>query len=393
MRIQLLLVLVLSACSIKPVSFTAEGGAPDAAIGDVQIVEKPTCDDGKRNGDETDQDCGGSCGPCANALICALASDCTSGVCTDQRCAAPTCTDATRNGNETDRDCGGSCPPCLAGERCEAARDCTSGVCTDEACRAATCSDGVRNAAETDQDCGGPACNACPFDKACALDRDCAGGLCNAQVCSRAKSCLELHQRHPTLVDGVYALQPASAAFDAWCDMTAGAAGGWTLLLKSNGDATFAFAATAWTDAVLLNASAPSTAPGNAKYQSYVDLPVTELRGELDGYRFTKAVAAKPAVAIFAGAEDSVEPWPMFNTGAPNWQAQPNCHRYGINLLYGTQTRFGWTANQENDCLSNDTGIGLGVAGYGAGYACGSTQCMPGNVNVSVGGNGLLWGR
>jgi hypothetical protein len=77
--------------------------------------------------------------------------------------------------------------------------------------------------------------------------------------------------------------------------------------------------------------------------------------------------------------------------GSDDSAAQPNCHVFGVNIPYSTQARFGWSANQDNDCLTNDTGIGLGVNSYGAGYLCGSTLCSAGNINA--GGNGLLWGR
>lgn len=51
----------------------------------------PTCNDGIKNGDETDIDCGGSCKSCEQE---------------------PTCEDGIKNGDETSIDCGGSCKPC-----------------------------------------------------------------------------------------------------------------------------------------------------------------------------------------------------------------------------------------------------------------------------------------
>lgn len=50
----------------------------------------PTCFDGKKNLDETDIDCGGSCDPCQS------------------------CQDGKRSKEEQDTDCGGVCPPCSA---------------------------------------------------------------------------------------------------------------------------------------------------------------------------------------------------------------------------------------------------------------------------------------
>jgi len=39
------------------------------------------------------------------------------------------CDDGAMNGDETGEDCGGSCPPCPIGEGCEVAKDCVTGVC------------------------------------------------------------------------------------------------------------------------------------------------------------------------------------------------------------------------------------------------------------------------
>lgn len=41
----------------------------------------PTCDDGERNGDESDVDCGGPCGPCNDNALCKDDGDCRSGLC------------------------------------------------------------------------------------------------------------------------------------------------------------------------------------------------------------------------------------------------------------------------------------------------------------------------
>ncbi|MGZ3456797.1 MAG: hypothetical protein ACXVEF_44740, partial [Polyangiales bacterium] len=75
----------------------------------------PSCTNGLIDGDETDVDCGGSCGKCDPGRGCASASDCAGGVCSKGLCAAPSCTDGAKNGDETDIDCGGSCGPCADG--------------------------------------------------------------------------------------------------------------------------------------------------------------------------------------------------------------------------------------------------------------------------------------
>src|SRR5581483_3405886 len=85
----------------------------------------PSCSDGFQNETETDVDCGGpACSACEAGDHCAVASDCTSGVCTAGTCQAPTCSDGVENGNETDVDCGATCPDCADGRHCAVADDC-----------------------------------------------------------------------------------------------------------------------------------------------------------------------------------------------------------------------------------------------------------------------------
>lgn len=45
-----------------------------------------TCSDGMQNGDETAQDCGGSCRRCAGEMACTSGTDCQSGVCAAAKC-------------------------------------------------------------------------------------------------------------------------------------------------------------------------------------------------------------------------------------------------------------------------------------------------------------------
>jgi hypothetical protein len=75
--------------------------------------KKSTCTDGKKNGKETDIDCGGpTCPACADEKTCKTDTDCSSGVCAVGYCQAPSCVDQVKNGGETGVDCGGPCNPC-----------------------------------------------------------------------------------------------------------------------------------------------------------------------------------------------------------------------------------------------------------------------------------------
>lgn len=98
--------------------------------------------------------------------------------------AAPTCDDSRKNGEETGKDCGGSCSPCPLGEGCKTGSDCQSKMCsTGGICGTASCEDQAQNGDESDVDCGGQACGPCAFGKACVTGGDCVTGSCNDKKC------------------------------------------------------------------------------------------------------------------------------------------------------------------------------------------------------------------
>jgi hypothetical protein len=75
-----------------------EGGpGGDAALVDAASA---ACTNGKKDGDETDVDCGGpACAPCANGRACVLNRDCGSVACSGGKCNADLgCADGTREG-------------------------------------------------------------------------------------------------------------------------------------------------------------------------------------------------------------------------------------------------------------------------------------------------------
>lgn len=148
-----------------------------------------TCDDGEKNQDESDVDCGGMvCGPCPDAGACAQNSDCANNSCINGVCADPSCSDGLKNGEESDVDCGAGCQPCADNMACIAPTDCVSDVCTEGLCIPANCGDGVQNGDESDVDCGGGTCDGCVGGGVCVVDDDClsescAGGVCEATEC------------------------------------------------------------------------------------------------------------------------------------------------------------------------------------------------------------------
>ena len=92
----------------------------------------------------------------------------------------PQCDDGLRNGHETDVDCGGTCPlRCALGRGCDTAADCKSGNCVSGMCVPMPCFNGVQDGAETDVDCGGGTCRPCSGGRHCLANSDCFDGKCD----------------------------------------------------------------------------------------------------------------------------------------------------------------------------------------------------------------------
>jgi hypothetical protein len=241
-------------------------------------------------------------------------------------------------------------------------------------------------------------CVTTTIGQSCAVDLDCTpAGICDAGRCRVPRSCAEIVQHLPGSSNGVYSIAPGNTEpFRAYCDMTRDG-GGWTLLLKASGDATLGYSAPAWTSAALLHPDDVTLGLGNAKYQSFLSLPVTTLRGELDGFRYRQDFTRMTAQQIFNQPAAVVQGFPTFHEGGNNWSTQPYCQMFGVNTTPAhTRTRFGWIASGQGDCTANYTAIGLGLMNdgtdqRGAGYECLGPACSPDIVNT--GGQGLLWGR
>jgi hypothetical protein len=152
------------------------------------------CTDGIKDGDETDVDCGGSCGPCADGKECLVGADCKNKVCpipeggANGICALPSCNDGVQNGNETDTDCGGTgyalgsdagslppCSPCADTKKCDGNTDCVSINCISNVCTAKA--NGVQ--CSSNAECGTN--NACVTDDTNTNNKICCATSCTDQ--------------------------------------------------------------------------------------------------------------------------------------------------------------------------------------------------------------------
>ena len=143
------------------------------------------CDDAKKNGDETDLDCGGSCSPCEKGAHCVDDSDCANGSCQKSACLSVHCTNGKSDSGESDEDCGGDeCLPCATGRACDSDSDCSTASCRRGECAETSCFDEALNGNESDVDCGGSDCDACELGLGCGEDSDCITRVCTSGECA-----------------------------------------------------------------------------------------------------------------------------------------------------------------------------------------------------------------
>jgi hypothetical protein len=175
----------------------AFGGCRCDAFTDTCVADH--CSDQRKDDGETDVDCGGGkCPGCGPNKGCASTSDCSStasgcdtnyGGCACDlvagTCVYDHCFDQRKDGNETDVDCGGGeCPPCGPMQGCDLDGDCTTDACDGIAsvCVTTQCDDHRRDGNETDVDCGGTdSCSRCTEGERCMVNSDCLPGhTCSA---------------------------------------------------------------------------------------------------------------------------------------------------------------------------------------------------------------------
>jgi hypothetical protein len=242
----------------------------------------------------------------------------------------------------------------------------------------------------------------------CAFDPSGVGGEVGIQGPDAAwlvqPSCRDLGLSYPTAQSGVYTLDAGTGPFRAYCELEEDG-GGWTLALKVNGvETTFAYDAGIWEDQALLSPGEPGLDRVEAKLETWNAVPFAELRLGLehpiesgDVRWLVIPLAADSLHELFSSGEHrptSVgrEAWKGLLEGS---SLQLHCNREGSNNYHQqTRVRLGILGNQEDDCGSPDSRLGIG----GAGTICGSptpsvgnTACFePDNGDVSFAAFGWL---
>ena len=332
-----------------------------------------------------------------NAVACNDSNACTAG----DTCSAGNCV-----GKVIVCDDGNTCTEDI----CDASKGCLGianlGVCTDsnvctlgDTCKAAVC---VTNAKLDCDDLNACTADSCDPIKGCqhpnAIDGvSCGAGKCIAGVCSigtqanPATSCKQIIDLAPKSINGIYWLDPDGVGplvpFQAYCEMKLDG-GGWTLLLKVDGAAnTFQHDQGIWTTGDPLNAAATDLDTKEARLPSYSSVPFTNLRiGMKVGVAAPNFIVV-PLVGTSLFALMKGGKYVASTVGRDVWKAllvdsslQQFCNQEGLNTL---ACRIGITNNQENDCNSPDSWLGIGCGSPTAGnYANGSWQPDNGAKNT-----------
>ncbi|MDP2345758.1 MAG: tandem-95 repeat protein [Deltaproteobacteria bacterium] len=218
-------------------------------------------------------------------------------------------------------------------------------------------------------------------------------------IISRQPSCFHLLAQEATngpgvLGDVVYPLVAGATNYDAFCDMSGG---GFTLVMKADGtDDELEFDDARWTDATLLAEDVVSSrnadlvvgdgsgAAGESKLRSYLNVKVDELRvgfaARTTGsrtFRFpgdltlpinaTGPAAASMQTLMSGGFVALASPPRASWLGVdPAFQLQAFCNRVGINVVGDTtggqvdRLRIGILSNDQNDCDTPDSFVGIG---------------------------------
>jgi len=198
------------------------------------------------------------------------------------------------------------------------------------------------------------------------------------------------------VADGLYPIDPDGVGdadpFDAWCDMTTDG-GGWTLALRARSAEAVGYDDLFWTDARELFSASPSPRYGaSQKYQPFhavvfseVLIGMVEEAGLVDPN--DPNAPPDPNTPAFAHRQLDISGASLLATFVqddfistryttsdrdawiallPGTTLQNNCNAEGLSWQHvqgGRRLRIGISSNNENDCESNDSSIGIGAAG------------------------------
>jgi hypothetical protein len=195
----------------------------------------------------------------------------------------------------------------------------------------------------------------------------------------------------PESLNGIYWLDADGAGplapFQAWCDLQ-GDGGGWTLVIEVDGSSEGAgWAAPLWTEATASSAANLWPSQENARHAGYASLAVQQVRVGMVVGGVTRTLvidAAGPNLWSMLNGKPIVTKADLLQWEAllPKGSLQAHCHAQGlaVNSANGAKVRIGILGNNEQDCGSVDSWLGLGA-----------TAVVCGQKSVPTAGNVACW--
>jgi|SRR5690554_4468735 len=289
---------------------------------------------------------------------------------------------------------GGTCNNTVGGFECACAPGYelnASGVCAD-----------IDECAATSEICGpGGTCTNTDGGFECT----CASGtieIDDGVGCRLPQSCLDARDNAIT-ASGIYTIQPPSAdstpavaSFDVYCDMD-NHGGGWTLAIKADGNqSTFLYGEEIWTNKLLLNADHPDLDRTEAKLKTFNTVAFTKVMIGLEHpIDATDPLSASDLNYLVLDASANslhdifTRGFTATDRGRKKWKdlidgssLQTRCGREGFNSkarsgFSQVGVRIGILGNNENNCDTPDSLIGIGGGGDDL---CGQPPVSVGNV-------------
>ena len=158
----------------------------DDTAGSIDDLALPPCQNGVRDGAETDVDCGGgTCAACSDGLACAGGADCASTSCVSGICKPLPCGGVVCGPNEscpTSGTC--ACGPTqkVGGAACTTGQTCCAAGCFDLMTSAAHCGS-CTNACLSGETCVGGTCK-CGSNPRCPAGTECNSNRCKCKDCN-----------------------------------------------------------------------------------------------------------------------------------------------------------------------------------------------------------------
>ncbi|XP_032231156.1 uncharacterized skeletal organic matrix protein 5 [Nematostella vectensis] len=237
----------------------------------------------------------------------------------------------------------------------------------------------------------------------CACQPNTTGMLCEHFTGNASpSSCKEVYDRG-LKKDAAYILSMENKSVEIYCHMTVidGCGdGGWTLAMKVDGaKATFLYESSLWTNKLAYNPSAGLTGFDNqeTKLPSYWATPFTKICiGLKVGDNLKSMTIPYTATSLYDVIADGIYRGTT-PIGKTAWKAliagssmQADCNQEGFNV--GGRVRVGLVSNEQNDCGSVDSMLGIGGNSWlcAAGNTCRYCCCDNGYPNIKAIGYLLL---